>query len=301
VLLLEYKELAKGVKIPVLGLGTWGLVGTYQADYSSDAKAIASLKAGIELGMTHIDTAENYGAGHAEELIGEAIAPFGREDLFITTKVYRNHLHFQDMIDALKNSLNRLKLDYVDLFLIHWPNPDVPLSETMRGLEFCAQEGLTNFIGVSNFPLRLLKEAESCLKDHRLVADQVCYNLTRFSKTLMRFPRPFETKDYVHDVHLHCIENDMMLIAYSPLEEGKLTRPEYPVLDEIADKYGKTRTQVALNWLISQEKIVAVPKAVDAEHIKENVGALGWRMSKEDFNRLQESFAPRGTNDSLRP
>jgi diketogulonate reductase-like aldo/keto reductase len=287
---LEYKELVKGVKIPALGLGTWGLGGRHQADYSSDNQTVSSLRAGIELGMTHIDTAEYYGAGHTEELIGEAIAPFRRKDLFITTKVYRGHLHFQDLVTALKNSLKRLKLDYADLYMIHWPNPDVPLSKTIKALEFCAQEGLTKFIGVSNFPLRLLKEAQSLLKDHRLIADQVCYNLTRFSKTLMRFPKPSETEDYVHDLHLYCIEHDVMLVAYSPLEEGKLMQPGYPVLDEIADKYGKTRAQVALNWLVSQEKIITIPKASKVEHMRENLGALDWRMSKEDFDRLQKSF-----------
>ena len=116
VIYMEYKELTKGVKIPVLGVGTWGLGGKHSADYSDDENAIAAIRAAIDSKMTHIDTAEYYGAGHAEELVGKAIQPYKRADLFITTKVYRTHLHYADVLSSIKSSLKRLCTDYVDLY-----------------------------------------------------------------------------------------------------------------------------------------------------------------------------------------
>lgn len=273
---MEYKELAKGVKIPVLGLGTWGIGGWKTPDPSRDDEDITSLRAGIELGMTHIDTAEFYAGGHCEEVVGEAIKPYDREELFITTKVWHTHLRYDDVIKAIKGSLRRLGLDYVDLYLVHWPNPAVPLRETMRAMEHCAEEGYARFIGVSNFDRSLLEEAQSYLKDHRIVADQVEYSLLEQGprETLL----PYWQREGV------------MLIAYTPLAKGRLAMPGSPVLDGMAYRYGKTPGQVALNWLISQDRVVAIPKASKIEHLKENVGAVGWRLSPEDWRRLGEAY-----------
>ena len=292
---MEYKQLAEGTVLPVLGIGTWGLGGKHQADTSRDISTVDIIRKAIDAGMTHIDTAEYYGAGHTEELVGEAVEPYDRGGLFITTKVYRTHLRYQDLLSSIRNSLRRLRLDYVDLYLIHWPNPEVPLKETMGALELCVEEGLTRFIGVSNFPLQLFQKAQSHLQSHRLIADQIYYNLTRYGKK--------SRIDYVTDLqyygveddivtafHDYCVENDIMLIAYTPLEGAKLTKPGYPVLDEIAKKYGRTPAQVALNWLVSQAKVITIPKASKIEHLRENLGALGWRLSEKDFVRLQESF-----------
>jgi len=273
---MEFKELVKGVQIPVLGMGTWEIGGRMVSDHSRDREEIAGLQAGIELGMTHIDTAEVYGAGHSEELVGEAIKPYHRRDLFITTKVWRNHLRYNDLISAIKASLRRLDIDYVDLYLVHWPSPDVPLEETMRALEHCVEEGYTRFIGVSNFSASLLKEAQSHLKDHHLVADQVEYSLVE--------------QDPARELLPHCLENDVTLIAYSPLGRGQLTRSGHSVLDRLAEKHGKTHAQVSLNWLVSQEKVVAIPKASKIEHLTDNIGAVGWRLSQEDFTELKEAF-----------
>ena len=280
---MEYKELIKGVKIPVLGVGTWGMGGKHTTDYSNDAEAITAIRTAIDFGMTHIDTAEYYGAGHTEELVGKAIKPYNREELFITTKVYRTHLHYKDALSSIKSSLKRLSVDYIDLYMVHWPSPTVPTKETMKALEHCVDEGYTRFIGVSNFSVHLFQEAQSQLKKHRLVADQVYYNLTRVQKT-------YFSGLSVRDLYSYCREKDIMLIAWSPLEEGKLAKPGFPVLDEMAKKYVKTQAQISLNWLISQEKIITIPKATNIEHIKENVGALGWRLNEEDLKRLQESF-----------
>lgn len=273
---MEYKDLVEGVRIPVLGLGTWGMGGRLTPDTSRDEEEVAALRAGINLGMTHIDTAEEYGAGHAEELVGEAIEPYDRGDLFITTKVWRTHLRYDDLVSSMEASLRRLDVDYVDLYLVHWPNPEVPLRDTMRALEHCADEGYTWFIGVSNFSAPLLAEAQSYLRDHRLVADQVEYSLMEQSPERELLP--------------YCQENDVMLIAYTPLAKGRLAKPRNAVLDFLAEKYEKTQAQVALNWLISQEKVVAIPKASRLEHLRDNVGAVGWRLSEEDFRKLSEAF-----------
>jgi diketogulonate reductase-like aldo/keto reductase len=280
---MEYKEFSKGVRVPVLGTGTWGLGGKHSADYSNDEYGINAIKAAIDIGLSHIDTAEYYGAGHTEELVGKAIKTYNRADLFITTKVYRTHLRYADVLSSLRRSLQRLSTDYVDLFLIHWPNPEVPIHETMHALEVCIDKGYTRFIGVSNFSVELFQKAQSHLKKHLLVANQVYFNLTQVNKTYFN---GLSVKDFL----CFCETNDIMLIAWSPLEEGKLAKPGFPVLDEMARKYGKTQAQVALNWLVSQKKIVTIPKASSFEHAKENTGALGWSLNKTDFSRLENSF-----------
>jgi len=245
-------------------------------DTSRDGEEIAAIRLSIDLGMTHIDTAEMYGAGHAEELVGEAIKSYRRSDLFITTKVWHTHLKHDDLLSAMRGSLHRLDTDYVDLYLVHWPNPQVPLKETMETMEFCVDEGYTRLIGVSNFSVHLIEEARSHLKGCDLVADQVEYNLIEQGPMEELLP--------------YCRRSNLTLIAYRPLGRGDLIKLTHPVLDEIAEKYSKTRAQVALNWLISQEGVVAIPKALRPGHLKDNLGAVGWRLSEEDFRRLTEVF-----------
>jgi diketogulonate reductase-like aldo/keto reductase len=280
---LEYKVLSKGVKIPVLGVGTWGLGGKHSADYSDDEKSVNAIQCAIDLGMTHVDTAEYYGAGHAEELVGKAIKQFNRDDLFLTTKVYRTHLRYADVFSSIKRSLRRLSTDYVDLFLVHWPDPEVPIGETMNALEACVDEGYTRFIGVSNFSASLFEEAQCQLRKHQLVANQLYYNLARVGKS-------YRNGLSVEDVISLCEAKDIMLIAWSPLEEGKLARPGFSSLDKMVSKYHKTQAQVALNWLISNKKIITIPKASNIDHIRENVGAVGWKLDDGDFIELREAF-----------
>jgi diketogulonate reductase-like aldo/keto reductase len=281
---MEYKYTNKGIKLPVLGIGTWGLGGRHVPDYSNDARCIKSISQAIDLGFTHIDTAAYYGQGHTEELVGKAIKPYKREDLFITTKVYRTELSYDKFIASVKKSLARMEIDYLDLCLIHWPNPEVALSETIKALETCVDEGLTRFIGVSNFSVELLQEAEKILRKYPIVADQVYYNALKVKK------------DYFNDLsvnklHTYCKKHDMLLIAWSPLEGGKLAKVGYPVLDEMANKYQKTQAQISLNWLISQDNIVTIPKASSLEHAQENLGAIGWNLSPDDIHRLSEGLS----------
>jgi diketogulonate reductase-like aldo/keto reductase len=265
-----------GSDISALGLGTYRMGEGRYSGTSDDKMDVEAIRLGIELGITHIDTAERYAGGYSEEVVADAIEPFERRDLFITTKVWHNHLEHDDLIASMEASLKRLRMDYVDLYLVHWPNPEVPLEETMGALEYCAEEGYTRLIGVSNFSAELVEEAQSHLKEHRLVADQVHYSL------LEQEPRA--------GLLQYCQGNDIILIAYTPLARGELTRPGNPVLDEMAEKYGKTQAQVSLNWLIYQDNVVTIPKASNPDHLRDNLGAVGWRMDETDQRKLALSY-----------
>ncbi len=273
---MEYHEIAPGVEIPKIGLGTWGMGGKQIEDKRWDEETITAIKLAIDLGLTHIDTAEYYGAGHCEELVGEAIEPCDRDSLFLTTKVWRTNLHHDDLLKSMKNSLQRLKQDYVDLYLIHWPNYQIPLKETMQALEKCVTEGYTRYIGVSNFSPTLIQEAQSRLKDNYLIANQTEYSL------LDQKPKT--------DLLPYLQETNRTLISYSPLGKGLLTKIDNKTLTETAKKYNKTKTQTALNWLISQENVVAIPKSTNPIHLMEFMDSTNWRLKIEDMMELTRSF-----------
>jgi diketogulonate reductase-like aldo/keto reductase len=274
--LMEFREITKGVKVSILGLGTWGMGGKETADHSRDAETVTAIRMALELGMTHIDTAEYYGAGHAEELVGEAIQGWDRDKLFITSKVWHNHLHRDDLLRSMKASLKRLGVDAVDLYLVHWPNPDVPLRETMEAMEKCVDQGYTRFIGVSNFSSQLMEEARSYLKEATLVANQVQFSLLDQKPRMELLPA--------------CIRMGVSLVAYRPLERGAILQTPNRVMDEIAEARGKTRVQVALNWLIAQEGVFTVPKSTNPLHLMEFMGALGWRLTNEEWMRLSSAY-----------
>jgi len=273
---MEYHEIVPGVEIPKIGLGTWGMGGKQIEDKRWDEETITAIKMAIDLGLTHIDTAEYYGAGHCEELVGEAIQPYDRESLFITTKVWRTNLHHDNLLKSMKNSLRRLDQDYVELYLIHWPNYKIPLKETMQALEHCIKEGYTKYIGVSNFSSSLIQEAQSYLKDNYLVANQTEYSL------LDQKPRT--------DLLPYLQETNRTMIAYSPLAKGLLTKIDTKTLSNTAKKYNKTKTQIALNWLISQENVVAIPKSSNPIHLMEFMDSTSWRLKIEDMMELTSSF-----------
>ena len=279
---MEFKELSDGVKISVLGIGTWKMGGGLSADSTHDKEETLAIKAAVRLGMTHIDTAELYGNGHAEELVGEAIQGFKREELFITTKVKSENLRYDYLISAAQRSLKRLRTGYTDLYLIHSSNPDIPIEETMNAMKYLVENKLTRFIGVSNFSVEQIEEAQKHAKN-KIVANQIEYNL------LTRNRGQF-TNDMESEIMPYCQKNGIMVIAYRPLANGELAKPGIRLLDELSEKYGKTQAQIALNWLISKPNIITIPKTVEIEHIKENLGAIGWRLSKEDMRRLDYDF-----------
>jgi diketogulonate reductase-like aldo/keto reductase len=245
-------------------------------DHRWDDEQVTAIRMAIELGFTHIDTAEYYGAGHAEELVGEAAEHYERSSLFITTKVWWTNLRRGDFLNSVRGSLRRLNMDYVDLLLVHWPNPEIPLRETMAALESCSEEGYTRHIGVSNFSWGLMLEAQGYLKDSSLVANQVEYSLVDQKPKISLLP--------------YMQREGKTLIAYSPLGRGILARPGSRVLDEVAERYDKTRTQVALNWLVTQENVVAIPKSSNPVHLLDIAGAVGWRLKLDDAITLADAF-----------
>jgi len=265
-----------------LGLGTWEIGGGMSRDTSKDMEGVAAIKKAIELGYTHIDTAEMYGAGHSEELVGLAINDFDRESLFITTKVLPQHLRYNDCIKAAESSLKRLKTEYIDLYLIHIPSSEIPVKETMRAMNYLVEQKKIRFVGVSNFSVKQLKEAGK-YAENKIVNNQIEYNLlTRHSGA--------------YNVHIEseivpfCQENDIIITAWKPLAGGRLFREENRLLEEISKDYNKTLSQIAINWLISKKNIITIPKSTNTEHLKENLGALGWKLGEEDMKRLDEEF-----------
>lgn len=277
---MEYRRLGRtNEKIPVIGIGTWRIGGGMTPDYSKDEEAIEALKFAISLEMTHIDTAEIYGGGHSEELVSKAIQGIDREKLFIATKVWYTNLRYNDVLNACKNSLRRLGIDYIDLYIIHWPNESIPLRETMRAMEKLYKDGKIRYIGVSNFNVDQLEEARQCLSITDVVSNQVEYSLYK--------------RDIEKELLPYCMKNGITVTAYRPLGLGNIAKeaddPNSKMgktLKKISAKYGKTPIQVALNWVIWNECVVTIPKAVQKNHIKENAGAAGWKLSLDDYKSL---------------
>lgn len=276
-MLIPTKKLRNGFSMPVLGLGTWSMGGLLERDLANNDKAdIQAIQKAIELGITHIDTAESYANGHTETLVGQAIAGTPRNKLFITTKVAKYHLKADDVKRTFEGSLKRLKTDYVDLLLIHAPNEGIPLSETLGVMDDFVDQGVVKNIGVSNFKTARLGEAQK-LSRHKIVTNQVYYNL------IIREPE-------ISGLLQYCQESDVFLTAYRPTEKGTLNEKGYPILKSLAEKYGKTSTQIVLNWLLSQPSIITIFKARSFKHIEENLGSVGWALTNEDIELLRKDF-----------
>ena len=263
--------------MPVLGQGTWRLGGVSERDpENDDARDIAVIRRALDAGLTHIDTAEMYAGGHAEELVGEAIRGVERSRLFLTGKVWKSHLGGDGPLRAAEASLRRLGVDAFDLYLVHQVNPEIPLKETIQAMNRLQREGLVRNIGVSNFSLDRLKQAQA-LSEVPIVANQLHYNLQ---------VREIELSGLLD----FCQETGVMVIAWRPLRGVDCS---VPLLTELAARYGHTPRQLALNWLISQPGVVTIVKASDPLHLAENVGAVGWRMTEEDVERLRGEYPDR--------
>lgn len=263
--------------MPVYGLGTWRMGGELERDTKNDdARDIASIQSAIELGVTHIDTAESYANGYTETLLGQAIEPYDRSSLFLVSKVRAMHMAYVDVLKAAEASLHRLKTDYLDLYLLHRYNPDIPLRETFRALDELVQQGRVRNIGVSNFPAEKLREAQFLTKN-KIVCNQVHYNLKY---------REAERRGILQ----YCLENNVMLVAWRPLQMGGLFNDSIEILHELSKKYAKTPTQIAINWLSSQDNVVVLAKTTKREHLQENLGGVGWSMEHQDVQRLRQEF-----------
>jgi diketogulonate reductase-like aldo/keto reductase len=279
---MEFKRLDKDFKIPALGLGTWGIGGFMETDSSNDEKAIQAIKDAISLGYTHIDTAELYGSGHSEELIGEATKDLDRTKLMITSKVFKTNLKYKDVIISCEKSLKKLQTDYIDIYLIHAPNSEIPLKETMSAMDYLVEQKLVRFIGVSNFSVNEMQEAQKYTKN-KIIVNQIPYNLATRNKDHRGSCINMES-----EIIPYCQKNDIIIMAYRPIERGLLLKSN-PILDELSKKYNKTKAQIAINWLVSKKGIITIPKSTNIEHLKENLGAVGWNLSDEDIKFLDET------------
>jgi diketogulonate reductase-like aldo/keto reductase len=256
--------------VPEIGIGVWRYSG-----------GIEPLRAGIATGAFLIDTAEVYGT---EDVVGQAIAGM-RERVFVATKVSGQHLQYDDVLRAAEASLQRLKVNYIDLYQIHWPSNYVPIQETMRAMETLVDRGMVRYIGVSNFSAPQLHQARSAMSKYPIVANQVLYNLNRREIEAQLIP--------------YCEANGITIIAFTPLDSGSLARhSEYPrnpegqqALELVASQTGKSMAQVALNWCVWRPSVITIPKSNSVARVAENCGASGWRLTPQQYEFLGQAFA----------
>jgi diketogulonate reductase-like aldo/keto reductase len=276
---IKTKKLKNGFEIPEYGLGTWQMGGRDDRDLKNDDRAdIEAIKKALTEGVTHIDTAEIYAGGHSEELIAQALKESNvkRESIFLVSKVPSEHQGYEGVMNAFKQSLKRLETDYLDLYLLHDYDTAFSLKDTMRAMVELKEKGLIKNIGVSNFGIEHLKEAQSYSK-YPIVCNQVHYN--------------FKVREVEKSGLLkYCQDNDIMIVAYRPTEKGKMFDQAPAVIQEMCQKYNKTYAQVAINWLVSQPNVVTIVKTRNFEHLKENLGGLDWSMEPEDIEKLRKDF-----------
>jgi diketogulonate reductase-like aldo/keto reductase len=273
---MKYESLYDGKKLPVVGLGTWTFGGEMTADYSHDKKDIDTIRKAIWMGYSHVDTAQMYGGGHTEELVGKAIKPYKREELFITTKVWSNNLGYQDVHREFEVSLKKLDTLYVDLFLIHWPNLSISLKDTFKAFNEIVKSGQVKYVGVSNFTIKQMKQAQS-LSDIPLATNQVEYSV------LSRNPENSGLLEY-------CRKNNILLTAYEPLGKGRVFHNQE--LQRIASSSSATLAQIAINWLIRKPKVITIPMSAKENHLRENLEAVDLMLSTEILENLDKLATP---------
>jgi len=270
---MKYETLPN-LTLPKIGFGTWKIGGSMSANHSVDAQSLAALRLALEIGYTQFDTAEMYGGGHSEELVGQAVRGSGkkREDLFITSKVTPSHLNYNDVLKACENSLRRLQMDYIDLYLIHWPQTGMNLEDTFRGLNKLVRDGKVKHLGVSNFNLKLLRQSEE-VSETPIITNQVPYSISE--------------RSYVRNGVLeYCQQKDIFLTAYEPVDKGHLRSNK--TLETIAKAHNATIFQIALVWLIAQPRVITIPMSFNPQHIKENFESADIELTSEEFDMLSE-------------
>ena len=263
-------SLPSGETVPALGQGTWH-VGEDPARHDEE---VAAIRLGIELGLTLLDTAEMYGNGGSEILVGEAIRG-QRDKVFIVTKVYPHHASRREMHRACNNSLQRLRIDVIDLYLLHWPGK-VPLDETVAAFGALQREGKIRHWGVSNFDLTLMKTLWELPGGSGAQVNQVLYNL--------------EQRGIEWDLLPWLRQHRIPVMAYSPFDEGRLLRERGLVA--FARQHAMTPSQVALAWLLAQDGVIAIPKSGHRERVRENAAALQRPLGAAQLTELDKLFAP---------
>ncbi|MER3461174.1 MAG: oxidoreductase [candidate division GAL15 bacterium] len=254
-----------GVQISVVGQGTWQME-------RDPAAAVQALRRGLDLGMTHIDTAELYGSGRVEEIVGEAIAGRRRE-VFLASKVLPRHATYRGVLRACEASLRRLRTDFLDLYLLHWPN-EHPLEGTVAAFEHLVQQGKIRFWGVSNFDEKLLEEVVRLAGPRRVACNQVLYHLGQ--------------RSIEHYVLPACERLEVAVVGYSPFGQGHFR--SHPVLEEIAARRKATPRQVALAFLVRRPSLFTIPKASQTAHVEENARAADLELSEAEVARIHRAF-----------
>ncbi len=225
--------------------------------------------------MTHLDTAEFYGWGKAEKVLGDLIKDYSRDDLFITSKLFPYHYSKRTMKKAANKSLKRLGIDYLDLYLIHWPSKFISIRKEMNVLESLIKEGKTRYIGVSNFRIKQFEKAQESLKKEELVNNQLHINLTN--------------QRYIHNSLSYYQKNGITITAYSPLGHRgytKISNELRETLEELAKKHNATIQQIAIAWLINHKNVISIPKAFNKKHVEDNAKAAEISLLQEDLEKL---------------
>ena len=266
---MRHIQLASGYSMPVFGLGTWRM-GEHPDSFQAEVSVI---REALELGVSLLDTAEMYGEGGAEEVIGAAIRG-QRDGLFLVSKFYPHNASRSGVIEACERSLARMDCDYIDLYLLHWPG-SIPLAQTFDALHALQDSGKIRDFGVSNFDILDL-QAIPAEDQHRLGCNQVFYNLAHRQVE-------WQVADW-------CRQHGAPLMAYSPLDQGSRLLSA-PVLLEVAARHQATAAQIALAWLLQQPQTVVIPKSARASRIKENLAALDIELSAVDLSDLDAEFA----------
>lgn len=259
-----------GREVSSFGLGTWGMGGRQSPDHSDDERHIRALRYAIDQGINVIDTAEMYAGGHTEEIVGKAISTYRRSDLFIISKVWNNHLRRKSLLESAKNSAKRMNTEYIDLYLVHWPNSSVPIKETVSALEELVSSDIVRNIGVSNFSVEQLTEAMEATSETRISANQVEYN--------------YSSRGIEQDLIPFCEESKVDVIAYTPIMKGRTSG--YAKLQSMADKYHVSGVQMSLRYVM--ERAYAIPKSSDPRHIDELLGTPDIPLRAEDYRELSD-------------
>ena len=262
--------LPQGERVPALGMGTWQM----GDDPAARKEEIATLRRGLDLGLTLIDTAEMYGAGRSEMLVGEAIAG-RRDEAFLVTKVLPDHATLRGTIDACQNSLRRLRTDRIDLYLLHW-RASVPLEQTLQAFDALKKAGRIRYWGVSNFDLADMEELVGLAGGAEVATNQVLYNLSR--------------RGIEWDLLPWLRQRRVPAMAYSPIEQARLLKSR-PLID-FARRIGKTPAQVALGWLLSHDDVIAIPKTSRRKRLEENAAALDEPLTPQQLTELDRLFPP---------
>ena len=268
---MEYRELGRsGEKVSVIGMGTWR-IGVFNSAEERQSQ-VDALRRGLDLGINLIDTAEMYATGRSEEVVADAIRE-RRDDAFVATKVSPENLRHDAVLAACESSLKRLGLSYIDLYQVHWPNPSVPIQETMSAMEELVNQGKVRYVGVSNFDVELTKRARESLSRVDVVSNQVQYSL--------------KSRDVESSVLPYCQKEKLTLIAYSPLAKGSVR--SMPIPEDLLSKHHMTPAQAALSWVLREEQVVAIPKAAGISHLEENAASASMKLTDSEYRTIEAS------------